>query len=252
MTARPHPNAAPLDGKVALVTGGARRIGRAVALHLAELGADIAFTWRSSGGEAEQLEQELLQRGVRVLALQADLRQTGPVRAALAAIEAGWGRLDLVVNNAGRYENAAFEQITEEQWDAMLDTNLKAPFLVSREAVPLLRRSGGGRIIQMTSVGGIRAFPTHAHYCASKAGLAHLTRAMARALAPEIQVNAVAPGLIPFTMQLSAWEQKMVERTPMLRPGTGEDVAQAVGFLATCSPFLTGQVLVVDGGLSLV
>lgn len=242
----------PLHGKVALVTGAARRIGRAIALHLAGLGADIAFTWNTSREEAQAVEYELLRLGVRVAGIQADLRRTDQVRNVLSVVETLWNRLDLLVNNAGRYEDTAFDEITDEQWDAMLDTNLKAPFLLSREAVPVLRQNGGGRIIHLASVGGLRAFPTHAHYCASKAGLIHLTRAMARALAPQIPVNAVAPGLITFTPHPTEWEQKMIERTPLHRAGTGDDIARTVGFLATCTPFITGQIFVVDGGLALV
>lgn len=242
----------PLHGQVALVTGAARRIGRAIALHLAGLGADVAFTWNTSRDEAQEVELELRRLGVRVTGVQADLRRSDQVRNVLAVVETLWGRLDLVINNAGCYEDAAFEEITDEQWDVMLDTNLKAPFLLSREAVPLLRRNGGGRIIHLASVGGLRAFPAHAHYCASKAGLIHLTHAMARALAPQIPVNAVAPGLITFHPHPTEWEQKMIERTPLRRAGTGEDIAQTVGFLATCSPYITGQVFVVDGGLALV
>ncbi|HUX67715.1 MAG TPA: SDR family oxidoreductase [Terriglobales bacterium] len=244
--------ALPLRGKVALVTGAARRIGRALALELARAGADIGFTYRTAAADALALEQDLLRLGVRAAAVRADLTRSSAVEAALASLHAVFGRLDLLVNNVGRYEAAAFERISDQQWDDMLAANLTAPFLVSRAAIPRLRASGGGRIIHLTSVGALRAFPTHAHYCASKAGLAHLTRAMARALAPDIQVNAVAPGLIVFSPELSPWEQHMADRTPLQRPGTPADVALAVRFLATCNPFLTGQTLVVDGGLSLL
>lgn len=248
----PAASARPLQGQVALVTGGARRIGRAIALELARAGADIAFTYRDSRAEALQTELDIRGCGVRAAAVRADLRRGEPVRAALAALMAVFHRLDIVVNNVGRYEAAAFERLTDAQWDDMLATNLTAPFLVSREAIPHLRQSGGGRIIHLTSVGALRAFPTHAHYCASKAGLAHLSRAMARALAPQIQVNAVAPGLIVFDPELTEWEGRMRDRTPLQRAGVPADVAGAVRFLATCTPFLTGQVLVVDGGLSLI
>lgn len=241
-----------LKDKVALVTGGARRIGRAIALELALAGADIAFTYRHAEAEALEAEQAILRLGVRAAGVRADLRRADAVRAALASLLTVFGRLDIVVNNIGRYEAAVFEQISDASWDEMLATNLTAPFLVSREAVPHLRRSGGGRIINLTSVGAIRAFPTHIHYSASKAGLSHLTRAMARALAPEIQVNGLAPGLIVFEPELTPWERKMRDRTPLQRPGRPDDVAQAVRFLATCNPFLTGQILVVDGGLCLI
>lgn len=242
----------PLAGKVALVTGGARRIGRAIALELARAGAAVAFTYRHSRAEAFATEQDLLRLAGRAAGIQADLHHADQVRAAIAATQGTLGRLDIVVNNAGRYEEAAFEAITDAQWDEMMAINLRAPFLVSREAAPVLRAAGGGRIINLASVGGVKAFPTHVHYCASKAGLAHLTRAMARALAPAIQVNAVAPGLILFDPVPSAWEKSMAERTPMRRGGTPQEVAEAVLWFATCSPFITGQVLFVDGGLSLL
>lgn len=242
----------PLSGKVALVTGGARRIGRAIALDLARAGAAVAFTFRTSREEAFATEQELRQLGGNAVGIQADLHHSEQVRAAVAAARGTLGRLDIVVNNAGRYEEVNFESISDAQWDEMMAINLRAPFLVSREAVPVLRAGGGGRIIHLASVGGVKAFPTHAHYCASKAGLAHLTHVMARALAPEIQVNAVAPGLVVFAPELSPWEKSMAERTPMRRAGTPEEVAEAVRWFATCSTFVTGQVLFVDGGLALL
>ncbi|HXE31407.1 MAG TPA: SDR family oxidoreductase [Terriglobales bacterium] len=246
------PVSRPLEGKTALITGAARRIGRSIALALADAGAAIAFSYRGSEAEARLTTEELRARGARVHAFAADLRHPEAAPALVAATVAAFGRLDVLVNNVGRYEAADFDAITDQQWDDMLATNLSAPFRVSREAVPHLRRAAGGRIVHLTSVGAIRAFPTHAHYCASKAGLSHLTRAMARALAPEIQVNAVAPGLIVFGPELTPWEAAMRDRTPLQRAGTPEDVAGAVRYLATCNPFLTGQVLVVDGGLSLM
>lgn len=242
----------PLAGQAAFITGAARRIGRAIALHLARAGAAVAFTYHQSAQEAFETERELRRIGHPAVGIRVDLAHSQAIRQALETARAALGRLDIVVNNAGRYEDVAFEAITDQQWDEMMGSNLRAPFLVSREAAPLLRASGGGRIINLGSVGGLRAFPTHAHYCASKAGLEHLTRVMARALAPEIQVNAVAPGLVTFEPELTAWEQRMAQRTPMRRGGTPEEIAEAVGWFATCSRFITGQVLLVDGGLSLV
>ncbi|MGH9487784.1 MAG: SDR family NAD(P)-dependent oxidoreductase [Terriglobales bacterium] len=241
-----------LQGRAVLVTGGARRIGRALALTLAQAGADVGFTFRASAAEALELEQALRARGVRAAAVRADLRHGPAAAAAVEALHAALGRVDILVNNVGRYETASFEDIGDGQWEEMLATNLSAPFFMSRAAVPYLRASGEGRIIHLTSVGALRAFPRHAHYCASKAGLAHLTRAMARALAPEIAVNAVAPGLIALGAELTLWEEHMRERTPLQRAGTPQDVADAVMYLATCNRFLTGQTVVVDGGLSLM
>ncbi|MGH9534111.1 MAG: SDR family NAD(P)-dependent oxidoreductase [Terriglobales bacterium] len=242
----------PLAGQTAFVTGASRRIGRAIALALARAGAAVAFTYRQSAQDALETERQLRQIGRPAIGIRMDLRHSQAIHAALEAAQAALGRLDIVVNNAGRYEDVPFEAISDAQWDAMMEANLRGPFLVSREAAPLLRANGGGRIINLGSVGASRAFPTHAHYCASKAGLEHLTRVMARALAPEIQVNAVAPGLIIFEPQLTAWEQKMAARSPMRRGGSPDDVAEAVCWFATCSRFITGQVLLVDGGLSLV
>ena len=242
----------PLAGKAALITGGARRIGRAIALDLARAGAAVAFTYRKSAADAFETERQLRGIGASSLGIQLDLRHSHAIHDALATAHAALGRLDIIVNNAGRYEDVPFEAISDAQWDAMMEANLRAPFLVSREAAPMLRANGGGRIINLGSVGASRAFPTHAHYCASKAGLEHLTRVMARALAPEIQVNAVSPGLITFEPELTAWERKMAARTPMRRGGKPEEVAEAVRWFATCSRFVTGQVLLVDGGLSLV
>jgi NAD(P)-dependent dehydrogenase (short-subunit alcohol dehydrogenase family) len=241
----------PLAGKTVLITGGARRIGRAIALRLASAGATIAFSWRNSREDAFELERQLLARGARAIGIQADLMHESAVAQMLQTVEGAYGRLDVLVNNAGRYEDVPFEDITAAQWDEMLATNLKAPFLASKLAAPLLRRHRDGRIINISSIGAVRPFPSHAHYCASKAGLDHLTRTMARALAPDIAVNGVAPGLISLTSTLNDWERHMEKKTPMRRTGSGDDVAEAVLFFATCTRFITGQVLLVDGGLSL-
>lgn len=245
------PSGKPLAGRVVLVTGGARRIGRALVAALAGAGAAVAFSYRSSAAEARALERELAAAGARVRAFAADLDSPAAPRALLDAVAAEFGGLDVLVNNAGRYETAEFESITDAQWNAMLDSNLTAAFRMCREAVPLLR-ARRGKIVNLSSIGARRAFPTHAHYCASKAGLDHLTRALARALAPEIQVNGVAPGLIAFDARLTPWEAKMRDRTPLQRAGSGGDVAQAVVYLAAANPFLTGHTLAVDGGLSLM
>lgn len=241
----------PLHGKTALITGGARRIGRAIALAFAAAGADVALTYRASEAAAQEVAAEIRGLGVRCLLWQGDLRQSEAPSNLVAAVVHSFGRLDLLVNNAGKYETADFAHLSDSSWDAMLATNLTAPFRLSREALPHLRATHG-RIIHLSSIGARRAFPTHAHYCAAKAGLDHLTRAMARALAPEVQVNALAPGLIAFGAELNLWEAKMRDRTPLQRAGTGKDVAEAAVFLAACTPFLTGQVLAVDGGLAFI
>jgi pteridine reductase len=240
---------APLQGKVALVTGAARRIGRSLALSLAEAGASVAITWRDSEAEAAQTVADLQALGVQALALRAELRDPAQVRAAVEAAAARFSRLDILVNNAGRYETAALESLTVEQWDAMFETNTRAPFLAAQAAYPHLK-AAHGRIINIGSLGGLHPWPTHAHYCTSKAALHMLTRTMSKAWAPEISVNCVAPGMI-VNGEVAEEFEHFARRTPMRRNGSAEDVAAAVLFFATGPHFITGQILSVDGGLGL-
>ena len=186
-----------LSGKSALVTGGARRIGRAIALALARAGADVAITYRSSKDEAAQTAREIENLGCRALAVECDVRSEASVRAAIAATIGQFGRLDVVVNNAAVFESAPLERISLEQWDAVFETNARGPFLVAREALASLR-AVQGRIVNIGSLGGIHAWSGHGHYCASKAALHMLTQAMAKAFAPEVSVNCVAPGWIEW------------------------------------------------------
>jgi 3-oxoacyl-[acyl-carrier protein] reductase/pteridine reductase len=239
----------PLQGKVALVTGGARRIGRSLALSLAEAGASVAITWRDSEPEAAQTVADLEALGVQALALRAELRDPAQVRAAVEAAAARFSRLDILVNNAGRYETAVLETITVEQWDAMFETNTRAPFLAAQAAYPHLK-AAHGRIINIGSLGGLHPWPTHAHYCTSKAALHMLTRTMSKAWAPEISVNCVAPGMI-VNGEVAEEFEHFARRTPMRRNGSADDVAAAVLFFATGPHFITGQILSVDGGLGL-
>jgi NAD(P)-dependent dehydrogenase (short-subunit alcohol dehydrogenase family) len=239
-----------LAGKVALVTGAAKRIGRSVALRLASEGADVIVNYRSSKAEAGEVVSEISAAGRRGMAIQADVAKRADVLAMFAAIEKEFGRLDILVNNAGMFFPAKFEELTEEQWDTILDTNLKSQFLCSQAAAPMLRRSGHGRIINFASLGGLLAWPAYTHYCVSKAGVIMLTRCLARALAPEITVNAIAPGTISFPEDSPDIAGDFIRRAPLRRTGTPEDIDDAVVFLAQ-SPFITGQVIVVDGGRSL-
>ena len=239
----------PLQGQAALVTGGAKRIGRALALALAEAGAQVAITYRDSEADARTTVAELEAAGVRAFSFRADLRRPEQIRAAVDAAVARMGRLDILVNNAGRFETAALESITVEQWDAMFEINTRAPFLTAQAAYPHLK-AAHGRIVNIGSLGGMHPWPTHAHYCTSKAALHMLTRTMSKAWAPEISVNCVAPGMI-VTGELAAEYEPFARRTPMKRNGTVEDVAAAVLFFVTGPHFITGQVLSVDGGLGL-
>jgi 3-oxoacyl-[acyl-carrier protein] reductase len=238
-----------LTGKVALITGGAKRLGRASALALAQAGADVAITFLKSRPEAMKTVSDLRELGVRAAALQCDITNEKSVRDVIKQTARELGGLDILVNNAANYETVEFEKITLRQWDAMFASNTHGPFLVSRESVKYLR-ARQGKIINMGSLGGLQAWATHAHYCSSKAAVHMLTKCMAKALAPEIAVNAVAPGMIDLGEKSAAkFMKKMAKQTPMRRNGTGEEVAAAVLFFATAPHFITGQILVVDGGL---
>ncbi|MGC1461652.1 MAG: SDR family oxidoreductase [Terracidiphilus sp.] len=245
----------PLHGKSALVTGGAKRIGREIALALGKAGADVAITYRTSQSEAALTAREIEALGHSACAIECDVRSEASVRQAVATAADRFGRLDLLVNNAAVFDSADLEQVSLEQWDTVFETNTRGPFLVAREALHHLR-AAQGRIVNIGSLGGIRAWAGHAHYCASKAALHMLTQAMAKAFAPEVSVNCVAPGWIELEpvdpdKGLSGDALRFAARTPMKRNGTPEDVARAVLFFATGPSFVTGQILAVDGGLGL-
>jgi 3-oxoacyl-[acyl-carrier protein] reductase/pteridine reductase len=239
----------PLAGQRALVTGGAKRIGRGIALALAEAGADVAITFRGSEADAAQTVGDLEALGVRAMAVACDVREEPSVQAAVAGVVKAFSGLDILVNNAGAFETAALEEITVEDWDAMFATNTRGPFLVAKAAHVHLKATRG-RIINIGSLGGIHPWATHGHYCTSKAALHMLSHVMAKAWAPEISVNCVAPGMI-VTSEVNAAYEHFIEKTPMKRNGTVADVASAVLFFATGPHFVTGQLLAVDGGLGL-
>jgi 3-oxoacyl-[acyl-carrier protein] reductase/pteridine reductase len=244
-------NERTLSGKIVLVTGAAKRLGRAIAMAAAEHGADVAITYRESGREARVVVEELAEQGVEALAIRCDVTDENSVREMVTEVARELGGIDILVNNAANYETVEFEKITVAQWDAMFASNTRGPFLVSREALRYLRKRKG-RIVNMGSLGGLRPWATHAHYCSSKAAVHMLTKVMAEALAPEISVNAVAPGMIDLGEKAAgAFMKKMAKQTPMQRNGTAADIAAAVMFFATAPQFITGQVLAVDGGLGL-
>jgi NAD(P)-dependent dehydrogenase (short-subunit alcohol dehydrogenase family) len=239
----------PLAGQVALVTGAAKRIGRSIALRLAADGADVVINYMTSQTEAEELAREIERMGRRALAVEGDVAQRKDVENIFATIEVKFGRLDILVNNAGMFFAAKFEELTEEQWDRILATNLKSQFLCAQVAAPMMKRQGRGHIINISSLGGLLPWPAYTHYCVSKAGVIMLTRCLARALGPEILVNSVAPGTIQFPGE--APDEDYIKRVPLHRVGTGDDIAGAVSYFAT-SDFVTGQILAVDGGRTLV
>ena len=240
-----------LDGKAALVTGGAMRLGRVVALELAHAGANVAITYRTSAQQAASTVAELEALGVRALAVECDVRSETSVAAAVGHMVGHFGQLDVVVNNAAVFETAELATLTIEAWDRAFETNTRGPFLVAREARAALQATRG-RIVNIGSLGGLRPWATHAHYCASKAALHALTESMARAFAPEIGVNCVAPGFIDFAEDRGALAERLAARTPLGRLGQAEEIAAAVLFFAAGPAYVTGQVLAVDGGLGLV
>lgn len=242
-----------LSGQSAFVTGGARRIGRTLALTLAQAGADVTVTYRCSADEAVETVDAIEQLGRRAQAVMCDVRSEIEVRAAVEAAVAYHRRLDILVNNAAIFETAPLGELTLAQWDAVFETNVRGPFLVSREALPHLRASRG-RIVNLGSLGGLQPWAGHAHYCASKAALHMLTQTMAKAFAPEVAVNCVAPGWIEMGEESAAAQERAARfaaKTPMRRNGTADDVAQAVLFFAGATDFITGQIFTVDGGLGL-
>ena len=248
----------PLRGKTALITGAAKRLGYFSAMALAGAGADVAITYRNSEREARKAVVDLSAQGVRAFALRCDITDEASVQAMMKEAGRELGRIDILVNNAANYETAKFEDLTVKQWDAIFASNTRGPFLVSREALKWMRRKRSkgekieARIINMGSLGGLRPWPTHAHYCSSKAALHMLTKVMAKALAPEIAVNAVAPGMINLGEKAAAaFMRRMAKQTPMRRNGRGEEIAKAVLFFATAPQFITGQILAVDGGIGL-
>jgi NAD(P)-dependent dehydrogenase (short-subunit alcohol dehydrogenase family) len=239
-----------MNGQSALVTGGARRIGRAIALTLARAGADVTITYRESAADAAQTVQEIEALGRRAQAIHCDVRSEQAVREAVAQTVTFHQRLDILVNNAAIYETVPFDRITLEQWDDIFAINTRNPFLFAREALPHLRATRG-RIVNLGSLGGLNPWPTHGHYCASKAALHMLSQVMAKSFAPEVAVNCVAPGWIDLGDKGAEMAAHYAAKTPMQRNGTAADIAEAVLFFAANASFVTGQLLTVDGGLSL-
>ena len=239
----------PIAGKTVLVTGAARRIGRAIALRLAKEGAQVAIHYSTSEAEARQTAKECHNAPI----FHADLEHVSQIQKLYANVHAHFGHLDAVVNNAARFTKIDPLVVTEADWDFIHSVNLKATFFSCQSAAKLmLAQPSGGRIVNISSGGGLRPWPHHTHYCASKAGVIHMTRALAVAWAPHISVNTVAPGVIPFGEENEPGVAALIQKTPAGRPGTGDEIADAVLYYLQASTFTTGQTFAVDGGLSLV
>ena len=241
-----------LEGRVALVTGAGRRIGREIALELGRAGASVIVNYNRSRREALATVQDIRAYGADALASRADVARPVEVRRMFRAVEDRFGKLDVLVNNAGIFFRERWDRLTEKQWDQILGVNLKGPFFCAQQAARLMQRTGGGQIINISSLGGLQAWPDSMHYCSSKAGLIMLTRCLAAALAPDIRVNSIAPGMILFPGEKRSPLMKSVIRsTPLRKAGGPEDIARMVLHLACYGDFITGQVFPVDGGKSI-
>lgn len=239
--------------RVALITGGGTGVGRSTTLQLADRGYHVAINYSRSADDAEETAQLARDKGVRAITIACDVSSDAAVRAMVERCRAEFGRLDVLVNNAGTtyfVTHSDLDAMTEDKWDRILAVNLKGPFFVSRAAIPLMRAGGGGSIVNVASVAGVGGSGSSIAYAASKGGLITLTKSLAKAFAPDIRVNAVCPGPI-----ISRWledHQDMVEAsiklTPLQRASSTDDVADAVTFLACDAGMMTGQALIVDGG----
>ncbi len=228
-----------------LVTGAAKRIGRAIALRLAKEGARVAIHYNGSEADARKTAEEC---GGAAL-YRANLSSVEEIKQLFENVVSGHGRIDGLVNNAARFTRFDPLEITEADWDFIHDINLKATFFCCQQAAKHMLAGDGGKIVNLSSLGAIKPWAHHAHYCASKAGVVMLTRALAKAWAPKISVNTVAPGVIPFGARDERIE-RLIAATPAGRAGTGDEIAGAVLYFLTATNFVTGQLIAVDGGLS--
>jgi len=240
---------------VALITGAATGVGRACALQLANVGYDIVVNYSRSEKEASETAESLEKTGTSVLTIRCDVSNDSAVRKMLEQIEREFGRLDVLVNNAARtyfIAHTDLESLTEEKWDELFAVNLKGTFFVTRAAAPLMKQSPGAAIVNVSSVAALNGMGSSIAYCASKGALNTMTKSLARALAPQIRVNAVCPGPIDTRWLRSIKNDEqiaaMVAHDPLQRVSLPDDIADAVIFLATGTTMTTGQCIVVDGG----
>src|SRR5215472_9494038 len=249
MNVSPSPPRESLIGKVALVTGSAKRLGREVATRLAEEGADLVIHYRNSQSEAQDAVQQVEKLGRRAIAGAADLGSVSEIKNLFDVAGKHFGRLDILVNSAANFLPASMVSTTGDIWDASLDTNLRAPFFCAQAAAPWLNRTHGV-IINFADTGGMMGWTGYIPHSISKAGVVMLTKVLAKALAPEVRVNAIAPGTITMEGDPPEWEADFIKHAPLGRTGEPSDITASVLFLVQ-SKFITGQVLVVDGGRAL-
>jgi NAD(P)-dependent dehydrogenase (short-subunit alcohol dehydrogenase family) len=239
-----------LQGRVALVTGAAKRLGRVVALRLAEEGADVAVHYGKSAAEAREVVGEIEKMGRRAATFSAELTNVPAIQKLVADAVAHFGQLDILVNGAANFLETKFGATTEATWDASLDTNLKAPFFCCQAAAPYLVKSGHGVIINFADIGGLLGWREFLPHSLSKSGIILMTRILAKELAPAVRVNALAPGTITMPGDPPEWQEDFIRRAPLLRSGRTEEIADAVLYLLTAE-FITGHILVIDGGRTL-
>ena len=239
-----------LSGRVALVTGAAKRLGRAVALRLADEGVELAVHYRRSANEAREVVGEAEKRGRHAASFSAELTSVPAIQKLFDDVAHHFGRLDILVNSAANFLETKFGETTESRWDSSLDTNLKAPFFCSQAAAPHLERSGRGVIINFSDIGGLLGWREYLPHSISKAGIIMMTRVLAKELAPKVRVNAIAPGTITMPGDSPELEADYIRHAPLKRTGRPEEIADAVVYLITAE-FVTGQVFVLDGGRTL-
>ena len=245
-----------LEGKTALVTGGSRGIGRSIALTLADYGVDVAITFRSSTDAANEVKEEIEAKGQKAKAIQADAVKLDSAEEVIAEITEDWDKLDILVNNAGITKDNLILRMSEEQWDQVIDTNLKSIFNYSKAVAKPMMRNRGGSIINISSVVGLNGNAGQSNYAASKAGIIGFTKSYAKELASrDIRANVVAPGYITTEMTDELDEELLdaiKEDTPLNRAGDAEEVATTVAFLASdMSSYITGETIRVDGGMAM-
>ncbi len=241
-----------IEGKVALVTGAAKRLGRSIALALAQRGAELVIHYRDSEREAQEVLALIRKAGGKPVAVRGDVSVAVDVECVVETAMRAFGRIEILVNSAAIFYRTPFEKLTEEDWDRFMDVNLKGPFLLCRRVGSIMLGQGRGKIVNLADIGGLKVWAEYIPYSVSKAGLIALTKGLAKALAPTVQVNAIAPGAVLLPEETTQEErERAIRRVPLDRLGSPEDIARAVVYLVE-NDFITGDVLTVDGGQHLL